>query len=369
VSGALPTPEELAAKGLYDPGAPDAVEQLHHLRLIAARGGTIADMQEAHAIGALDRLSVELLFLPPGPRYTAQELADRADVDLRAVGDLRRACGLPDVDGDERRFTDGDVGVLQAVEAASALFGRPATMQLLRVTASSMSRIADAAVSTFVTTIGAASLSADETLVAANAAAMALYDGLLATMDAVLRQHLVHQARPNITEAHAGFEARDGAVGFVDVVGSTSLGQRLPLDDVGRAIARFESAATDVVTEGGGRVIKFVGDEVMYRTDAVGDACAVALHLVERLRGDPVLPGLRGGVAGGPLLLRDGDCFGPVVNLAARAVKVASPGVVVVASTGVVEAPPGLRLTPLPPADLAGFDEPVSLAEVSATRP
>jgi adenylate cyclase len=95
----------------------------------------------------------------------------------------------------------------------------------------------------------------------------------------------------------------------------------------------------------------------------------VALRLVERLHGDPVLPGLRAGVAGGPLLLRDGDCFGPVVNLAARAVKVASPGAVVVASTGPVDALAGLRLTPLPPVDLAGFEGPVTLAQVSATRP
>ncbi len=360
----LPPPEELAAAGLYDPAAADAAEQLHHLRVIAARGGTVEDMLEAQRRGAIDRLAAELLFLPQGPRYTAEGLAERAGVDIGVVRELRRACGLPDVADDDPRFSDGDVGVVQAVEAASALFGRPATMQLLRVTASSMARIADAAVSTFVTTIGAASQSADETLVAANDAAMALYGGLLGTMDAVLRQHLVHQARPNITAAHAGFEARDGAVGFVDVVGSTSLLQRLPLDEVGQAIAGFESVAADVVTEGGGRVIKFVGDEVMFRTDAAGDACAMALRLVERLDGDAVLPGVRAGVAAGPLLLRDGDCFGPVVNLAARAVKVATPGAVVLASTTPVEGLPGLRLTPLAPVRLAGFDGPVALALV-----
>jgi adenylate cyclase len=365
----LPGVEELVDAGLYDPEAPDAEEQLHHLRVIAARGGTMDDMLEAKRRGAIDGLAAELLFLRPGPRYTAHALAERAGVDIAAVRELRRACGLPDLADDAPRYTDGDVGVLVAVEAASALFGRAATMQLLRVTASSMSRIADAAVSTFVTTIGAASLSADEALIAANESAMALYDGLLATMDAVLRQHLVHQARPNITEAHAGFEARDGAVGFVDVVGSTSLAQRLPLDEVGRAIAGFESAAADVVTEGGGRVIKFLGDEVMYRADAVGDACRIALQLVERLHGDPVLPGLRAGVAGGPLLLRDGDCYGPVVNLAARAVKVASPGAVVVASTGPVDALPGLALVALPPVALTGFDGPVVLAEVRPTPP
>jgi class 3 adenylate cyclase len=107
----------------------------------------------------------------------------------------------------------------------------------------------------------------------------------------------------------------------------------------------------------------------MYRADAVGAACALALRVVERLHGDPVLPGLRAGVAGGPLLLRDGDCYGPVVNLAARAVKAAAPGAVVVASLQAIGPLDGLRTTPLPPAELAGFDQPVSLAEVLPTPP
>jgi adenylate cyclase len=360
----LPTPDQLAAAGLYDPAAADAQEQLHHLRVIAARGGTVEDMLAAQRRGAIDRLAAELLFLPPGPRYTVTELAERAGVDVEVARELRRACGLPEVPDDDPRFTEGDVRVVQAVEAAAALFGRPATVQLLRVTASSMARVADASVSTFVTTVGAASAMADDALLAANHAAMGLYEELLTVMDALLRQHLVHQARPNITEAHAGFEARDGAVAFVDVVGSTSLVQRLPLDDVGRAIADFESTAADLVTAGGGRVIKFVGDEVMYRADTVADACLVALQLVERFAGDPVLPGVRAGVAGGRMLLRDGDCFGPVVNLAARAVKAAAQGAVLVASLGPLDALSGLQVQPLPPADLAGFDGPVQLAEV-----
>jgi adenylate cyclase len=370
MAGALPTPEELAAAGLWDPMAADALEQLHHLRVIAARGGTVADMEDARRRGTIDRLAAELLFLPHGPRYTVAGLAERVGVDVEVVRELRRACGLPDVGDDDPRFTEGDVRVVQAVEAAAALFGRPATVQLLRVTASSMARVADASVSTFVTTVGAASAMADDALLAANHAAMGLYDELLAVMDAVLRQHLVHQARPNITEAHAGFEARDGAVGFVDVVGSTSLVQRLSLDEVGRAIAGFESTAADLVTAAGGRVVKFVGDEVMYRAGTVAEACLVAVQLVERFAGDPVLPGVRAGLAGGRLLLRDGDCFGPAVNLAARAVKAAAPGAVVVAALGPLEPLDGLRATLLPPMDLAGFEGPVTLAEVAAaTRP
>jgi adenylate cyclase len=321
-------------------------------------------MQAAHRRGDIARLAAELLFLPAGTRYAAAELAERAGVDVTVVHELRRACGLPAVADDDPRFTDGDVRLVETFEAATALFGRPATVQLLRVIATSMARVADATVSTFVTTIGAATQADEDALLAANEGAMALFGGLLDVMDDVLRHHLVHLARLDITEAHAGHESREGAVGFVDVVGSTSLAERLPLDEVGRAIGRFESVAADVVTEGGGRVIKFVGDEVMFRTDSVAEAGHVALRLVEQLGGDPVLPGVRGGLAGGELLIRDGDCFGPVVNLAARAVKAAAPGAVVVASFGSPEPVAGMELVALPAVELAGFDQPVALTEV-----
>jgi hypothetical protein len=42
--------------------------------------------------------------------------------------------------------------------------------------------------------------------------------------------------------------------------------------------------------------------------------------------------------------VRDGDCFGPVVNLAARAAKASTPGAVVVASLGPLEPMAGLEL-------------------------
>jgi len=45
---------------------------------------------------------------------------------------------------------------------------------------------------------------------------------------------------------------------------------------------------------------------------------------------NPHLPGARGAVASGDLLSQDGEYFGPVVGLAARAVALAAPGRVVV---------------------------------------
>jgi hypothetical protein len=83
------------------------------------------------------------------------------------------------------------------------------------------------------------------------------------------------------------------------------------------------------VTSAEGRVVKLIGDEVLYTASDEASACTIALNLATTFTDRPIVPAVRAGVAGGDVLLRDGDVFGPVVNLAARAVKVAAAGEVV----------------------------------------
>jgi len=94
------------------------------------------------------------------------------------------------------------------------------------------------------------------------------------------------------------------------------------------------------VTDHGARVIELIGDEVMYSTPDPIAACKIAVALKARLRAHAVLPHARGGVAAGAVMVRDGDCFGPVVNLAT------------------------FGLTQLPAAHLKGFDGEVALYEI-----
>ena len=65
-------------------------------------------------------------------------------------------------------------------------------------------------------------------------------------------------------------------------------------------------------------------------------------------------------MATGRLLGRDGDYFGPTVNLAARAVKLSRPGQIV--SDQPVD---GFDVRALGPCDVHGFDEPVELFALS----
>ena len=91
-------------------------------------------------------------------------------------------------------------------------------------------------------------------------------------------------------------------------------------------VGRFETIAYDVVSSHGGRVVKMIGDEVMFLHDEPRAGAALALDLAERYRDDDDLSDVRVGLACGRVLERDGDVYGPVVNLANRIVSVALPG-------------------------------------------
>lgn len=120
------------------------------------------------------------------------------------------------------------------------------------------------------------------------------------------------------------------AIGFADLVGFTSLSQQISASDLAEVIDRFERIAYDIVTPLGGRVIKMIGDEVMFSVDDPRRAIEVGLELSSTYRDDDELSDVRVGISWGPVLEREGDCFGPVVNRASRVVNLAFPGSVVV---------------------------------------
>jgi hypothetical protein len=115
-------------------------------------------------------------------------------------------------------------------------------------------------------------------------------------------------------------------------VGFTAHSQQLTARELAAVVERFEQLAYDVVATHGGRVVKMIGDEVLFVADEVATAARIALDLSEAHRDDEALLDVRVGLAAGSVLEREGDVFGPVVNLAHRIVTVAFPGSVVVSS-------------------------------------
>src|SRR5699024_10092656 len=120
------------------------------------------------------------------------------------------------------------------------------------------------------------------------------------------------------------------AIGFADLVQFTRLAQDLPGTELADMVGRFEQLSRDVISVGGGRVVKTVGDEIMFLADTPEDGAQIAVSLAEAITESPELPPIRVGLAWGSMFSRYGDVFGPIVNLAARMESVARPGTVLV---------------------------------------
>jgi adenylate cyclase len=259
-----------------------------------------------------------------------------------------RASGLPEPGPEDPVCWEEDVDVFRIFLAGEEFLGEAVVMQMARVVGAAMARLADTAVSAFSVQVGAPTLAQDPTgleLARANTAGSALVPGLAHALDVMLRRHFQVSRRP--LDADSGlfrcYDSQDLAVGFVDLVDSTRLVQMLPIGELGAALTEFDTCAIDTVVAGGGRLIKLIGDEAMLIAPDAGRACSIVLELIDGLAAHPVLPAARGGLAAGEVLSREGDYFGPVVNLAAR--------------DGTDDYP----FTPIGAQRLKGFDEPVEL--------
>ncbi|MBZ2196482.1 adenylate/guanylate cyclase domain-containing protein [Occultella gossypii] len=113
------------------------------------------------------------------------------------------------------------------------------------------------------------------------------------------------------------------AIGFIDIISYTSRAARLAPTELSSLMQVFESGARDVIAAHGARVVKTIGDAVLFVADDLETGAMVATGLLDVMdaRGLPI----RGSVVWGRVLSRSGDVFGPVVNLASRLSDLAGP--------------------------------------------
>jgi adenylate cyclase len=120
------------------------------------------------------------------------------------------------------------------------------------------------------------------------------------------------------------------AVGFADLVAFTRTSRDLDERELARLVERFEVTASDVVAEHGGRLVKTLGDEVLFSADTARSGAEIGLSVAEAVREDAGIPDVRVGMAYGPVLPLRGDVFGTTVNLASRLTEMARPGTALV---------------------------------------
>ncbi|HEU5302565.1 MAG TPA: adenylate cyclase regulatory domain-containing protein [Acidimicrobiia bacterium] len=354
------------AAGLYDPDAPGADERLRLLDYLVGLGATLEDLQAAHGIGMLQRIVIDLVRRTGGPLISSREVADRGGVRLDVVERVVRAAGLPLVDPDQPVFREEDADAFALFEQGAAIFGDGPTLEFTRTIGAAMASIADSAMALF--GIGAASrfdVSEVGELEQAKIGELASTilnskEGVLRTIDVLFFHHVGAAVRRSVAARSGDTRTATYAVGFVDLVASTALNRRLGPAELAEAIGGFERAATEVVTSREGRVVKTIGDEIMFVNADPGAACETALALRDAVHDDPRLGTVRGGLAYGELVLGYGDFYGAEVNLAARLVRAAEPGQILVteAVTGRV-ASSTMACTRVDEVVVAGFDDAV----------
>lgn len=299
---------------------------------VLALGVPSDEVDRAEADGTLELVALERLVDTEVPTLDLDEVASLSGLGSDRIRAFWRSLGFPDPRGDERVFTETDIEMLGAVGSFidEGSLDPDLALQMSRVIGSSMNRVAVALVEAV-----EAQLAADRE---SRMRAVSPLDAMPATemlpllpqiMELVWRRHLGAATRRRIVRATAE-EGEIVSVGFADLVGFTAQTQELPEPQLAEVVGQFETIAYDLTSAHGGRVVKMIGDEVMFMTDSVRSGAELALDMAATYREAEHLSDVRVGLASGRVLERDGDIYGTVVNLASRIVNVAYPGAVVV---------------------------------------
>jgi adenylate cyclase len=280
------------------------------------------------ASGPDAREALERLLLDGPRRYTRAQVAELAGVPGERTRQLWRALGFADVPDDDPAFTDADVRALARLAALidSGFVEPGAAASIARAMGQSLSRLADWQTDMLASVLAGMGTASDADVVRSTEELLPLMREL---QDYVWRRHLAANAERLFLGQSGAVDRRELAVGFADLVGYTSRSRGMGGRELGAMVEDFEGLAADVIARHHGRVVKTVGDGVLYTCTAPADAVEIALRLPEEWAADD-RPPLRVGAAFGTVLTRLGDVYSPVVNLASRLTSVARPSTVLV---------------------------------------
>jgi adenylate cyclase len=322
---------DFEAEGLLH-GAGDRQARLELLRTLESEGFTLDELREAAAQDRLALLPVERVLAGEGKLYTQEEVAEETGLDVEFLHEAARALGVPVREPGDRSITEEELELSRSAKVLlDAGIPRDAFLDLTSVMTRSMSNIA----ASFASVFGEAFLRPGDTerdLGLRYAEALRHLGPLAApTLEQMFNLRMREQMRQGvITQAELQSGQLPGAqpiaVGFVDIVGFTKLGEDAPPDDVGAVVRRFERAVADAVGPPV-RLVKTIGDAAMLVAPEPAPVVDAVVSLVERSVDEAPL--LRGGVACGDGLPRAGDWYGRPVNLASRLTAFARRGSVV----------------------------------------
>jgi adenylate cyclase len=287
------------------------------------------DDGDADPLGVIEEIERELLGSKRA--FTRKQVAEKAGVPIEVAEELWQQLGFPHAADDDVAFTKEDLKALQRTNELISLgiLTPESQSAMVRTWGRSFARLAEWQVNL----LAEMAIEGDRP-----------QERLTELMDTVLprveklqsyvwRRHLEGAASRLLANASDEGPGTTStlAVGFVDIVGYTGQSKTLSDSELVHWVENFENEMTRTVVELGGRVIKTIGDEVLFVADDPVAAAEVCLIMTERGEDDEdEFPRVRAGVAYGDVVSHLGDVYGPTVNIAARLTSVARPGTVLV---------------------------------------
>jgi len=349
-------------------GMPEIVASAGLVEFLRSLGAADGQIEQAQRDCTLVQLATDLV-LARDASLSAAVIARRTGWSAEDVVALWRTLGVAVPDADAAMFSERDAEVSELALQFTDI--GISNRELFRILGSSLARVAEAAVALYVQTIEPAMDAPDVDEVTwaehvAHTAAKALQMG--DAMGTIFAHHL-RDAIDRQRRAQA--EVADPtlfrlAVGFVDLVGFTPLSQHAEPSQLLALIGGFEARAFEVASAHGGRIIKHIGDEVMFVALDADAGCAIA-HDLTTAHAEGIEP--RGGVVFGDVITRHGDYYGPVVNLASRLAELAIPGEVLVDAATAAAGAHGFAFRPAGHRLLKGFDRPVEVYSLDQGAP
>lgn len=355
--------EALAAAGIANPR-----DRADLLKYLDGFGFTVEEMVEAESRGRLFGLAGDVLQWSGRPTYTLETAAEALELPVDEVARAWALLGLTAAGPDVPMLSQADVDALGTWIAFRAVVGEEGASGLLRVMGAAMARLAEAESSAIRAGMPDIQMNHTNDELATAQAYRTIAEfiprlGLL--MDTVHRHHLI--------SARSYFEGvvKDSSatvtcgVGFADLSGFTALTQALTPAQLSLLLNEFAGTVSDVVHTDGGRVVKFIGDEVMWVSSAPERLVQAAVDLVDHPKARQEGLQVRAGLAYGTVLAINGDYFGNPVNLAARLTTAAAPGQIL-ADEVLQQKLPNWPAVVHGPLSLKGFDEPVIAYDLHA---
>jgi adenylate cyclase len=328
------------------------------------------------SFGWLDNPLYDLI--APLTSRSFRDVATETGVPLELLRVLREALGFALPEPDDRMRED-ELRVVPLIQKlVSSGFPTSVLDRLLRVYGDALRRIAEVEADWWHRYVVLPSLASGMTEVEMHEATLGfgveleplLEQALLAIYHAHQEHTWVENLIGEIEDAldRTGLRSRlirPPAICFLDITGYTRLTEERGDEAAAELAARLTPLVQRPAERHDGKVVKWLGDGVMFHFREPTGAVVAALEMVDAISAAG-LPPAHVGLDTGPVVFQGGDYFGRTVNLAARIGEQAAPGQVLVTQEIVDRvASDGIAFEPVGAVELKGVSEPVLLHAVS----